>query len=306
MPASIHLELTLRDHPRRGALVTRIGSHLSGKPSIVLEYYSLMPALNEDKTYSCDAKRPLCLWLAYPEDMLGGRVADDCAQMLSEEERARWKGLRFDEHRREYLTTRFLVRTALSHCHPLPAEAWKFQVNSYGKPAVHPDCGLRFNLSNSSGLVVCLIGNEGELGVDAEPCDRATKIAELGCEFLSTLELAQLEVLPDQDKLNRALTLWTLKEAYIKARGLGLSLPLKKFSFVFDESDGFRLETDPCLNDDPTRWRFCLLNWAGYRIALAVEGKTDPHLQVWEARPSVAAPVRQPSGGEKWFPVLNL
>jgi 4'-phosphopantetheinyl transferase len=248
-------------------------------------------------------KEPLYLWCAYPEDPSTEAAINACVPLLSDEERAHWRALRFDRHRREYLTTRALVRTALSHYHPLALEAWRFRTNTYGKPAVDPDCGLRFNLSNSAGLVVCLIAQGVAVGVDAEPIERAEGIAELAPEVLSSLELGQLEVLRGPEKSNRVLSLWTLKEAYIKARGVGMSLPLNKVSFLFGGVEGIRLELDPCLdNEAGRRWRFCLIEHAGHRIALMVEGATTPELHMWEARPLLALPTQLAGGGEPWFP----
>ena len=158
-------------------------------------------------------KEALHLWFAYPNDVLADRTAHACELLLSEDERARWQAFKFDRLRREYLTTRALVRTALSHYHPIPPHAWRFTLNAYGKPATDPECGLRFNLSNSPGLVVCLIGQEGELGVDVEPRERVREIAEVAATAFSPLELAQLEALPSSEQLDRGLSLWTLKEA---------------------------------------------------------------------------------------------
>ena len=246
-------------------------------------------------------KKPLHLWYAHPEDVTEA-ITQACTPLLSEDERAQWQTFRFDRHRREYLTTRALVRTALSHYHPLAPEAWRFQTNPHGKPTVDPDCGLRFNLSNSLGLVVCLVAQGAEVGVDAEPIEHAEKVAELAPEVFSPLELAQLEALRGPEKLDRALSLWTLKEAYVKARGVGLSLPLNKFSFLFGGVEGIRLELDPCLSTEPARWRFCLVEYAGHRIALMAERATVPELQVWEVRPLLAPPTRLAAGGERWFP----
>jgi 4'-phosphopantetheinyl transferase len=247
-------------------------------------------------------KKPLHLWYAHPEDLTEA-VAETCATLLNEDERAQWQTFRFDRHRREYLTTRTLVRTALSHYHPLAPEAWRFQTNPYGKPTIEPDCGLRFNLSNSPGLVVCLIAQGAEVGVDAEPIERAEKVAELAPEVLSPLELVQLEALRGPEKLDRILSLWTLKEAYIKARGMGLSLPLSKISFLFGGVEGVRLELDPRLSTElESRWQFCLVEHAGHRIALMAERATVSELQVWEARPLLAPPTRLAAVGELWSP----
>lgn len=249
---------------------------------------------------------PLYLWFAHPGDLLSEAVTRRCEQLLSEDERERWQRFRFNRRRMEHLITRTLVRTALSHYHPLAPEAWRFKMNAYGKPTTDPDCGLRFNLSNSPELVACLISKGAEVGVDIEPHERAGSIVELAPQVFSPLEIAQLDEFAGQEKLDRALSLWTLKEAYIKARGMGLSLPLNKFSFLFGGRNGIRLEVDPSLCDEPERrWRFCLLNYAGHRIALMTERATAPDLQRWEARPVLAPPARLPDDEILWFPALR-
>jgi 4'-phosphopantetheinyl transferase len=247
-------------------------------------------------------KKPLSLWCAYPDDLLTEEAAEACAALLSEDERARWQRFRFERHAREFLATHALARTALSHYHPLAPQAWRFQVNAHGKPATDPECGLRFNLSNSVGLVVCLIAHGVNVGVDVEPYDRSDKILELAPEVFSPGELAELGELGGDEQLQRGLSLWTLKEAYIKARGMGLALPLKKFSFLFDGVEGLRLELDPSLDDDAGRWQFCLLEHRGHRIALITERTAGQVLEVWEASPLLSQPTQLSLHPETWFP----
>jgi 4'-phosphopantetheinyl transferase len=248
------------------------------------------------------SKDTLQLWFAYPNDLLAEGVAQACELLLSEEERARWQAFKFDRLRREYLTTHALARASLSHNHPIAPEAWRFTLNEYGKPATRPAYGLHFNLSNSRELVVCLIDYVAEVGVDVEPFTRAGDICEVAHRVFSPLELSQLEALPDSERFDRGLSLWTLKEAYIKARGMGLSLALNKISFVFGDTEGIRLELDSCLNDESGRWRFCLLDHAGHRIALMVERAADPELQIWEARPVLGQPTKLSNDSARWFP----
>jgi 4'-phosphopantetheinyl transferase len=194
----------------------------------------------------------------------------------------------------------------MSQYHPLAPEAWRFGLNAHGKPYVDPKCGLSFNLSNSPALVVCLIAQGTEVGVDIEPHENAEKIAQLAPEVFSSLELAQLGTLRGAERLDRALSLWTLKEAYIKARGLGLALSLNRFSFLFGGMEGIRLELDASVQNEPGQgWRFCLLDRAGHRIALMAGLTSDPALQQWEARPVLAPPTRLTFGGERWFPAAE-
>jgi 4'-phosphopantetheinyl transferase len=221
---------------------------------------------------------------------------------LNDEERARVERFKFERHRRESLATRALVRTALSRSHPTLPRDWRFKSNPQGKPETDPECGLSFNLSNSLGLVVCLVaeGTRAAVGVDVEPYERGKQIVELAPKVFSPAEQAQLKALPEAQKPDRALSLWTLKESYIKARGLGLQIPLDKFSFVFGETEGIRLEIDASLGDDAL-WQFCQLDHAGHRIAEMVEGMAMRELEVWEARPPFAEPVRVGASAVKWF-----
>lgn len=242
------------------------------------------------------------LWCAYPGDLLDEKFAGVCASLLSPDEKERMRSFRFERHRREYLAAHALTRIALSQYFPLAPEAWDFRTNDYGKPVAVPGCGLEFSLSHAPGLVVCLISHGSEVGVDTEPEERAATILEVAATVFSPGEMAQFESLGDKDKSNRALSVWTLKEAYVKARGLGLSLPLQRFSLLFGGPEGIRLELDPSLGDDPERWRFCLLNHAGHCIAAMVQDTDNPRLQVWEWRPSMAAATRQADAGERWFP----
>jgi 4'-phosphopantetheinyl transferase len=259
------------------------------------------------------------LWFAYPGDLADAAVAEACVALLSDAEREQAARFRFERHRHEYIATHALARIALSNSYPVPPHAWSFSVNKYGKPAPIPDCGLRFNQSNSVGLAVCLVASAAtraphvgpaaspgtgiEVGVDVESSSRAEEIVDLAPHVFSLAEQAQLEGLPATDRPGRALSLWTLKEAYIKARGIGLSLPLRKISFLFGGPVGIRLRVEPGIDDDPARWRFCLLNHMEHRIALVAQGAASG-LEVWESRPLLCAPRRLPDRKEPWFPIL--
>ena len=257
-------------------------------------------ASNCDRTG--EDEEQLYLWFAHPEELLAEAVTQQCALLLSEDERARWRRFRLARNRHEYLITRTLVRTALSQYHSIAPEAWRFQSNEYGKPSTVPDCGLRFNLSNSPGMVVCLISRGPEVGVDVEPYERAEEIAELAPEVFSPPELAQLAALSNRERLDRALSLWTLKEAYIKAKAMGLSLEMNEFSFLFGGAKGIRLEVDLRSCPEPGRsWKFCLLDHAGHRIALMAEMGDSPELQRWDARPFRSSPARLADSEVRWF-----
>jgi 4'-phosphopantetheinyl transferase len=246
-------------------------------------------------------KDTLNLWCAYPDDLLDEEAAQTCARMLSEDERERWQRFKFEKHRREYLATHALARIALSYHSGVPPDALRFQLNAYGKPSIDPDCGLHFNLSNSLSLVVCLTSEGAEVGVDVESRARSASIAEVGPRMFSLPELEQLENLCEDEKPERALRLWALKEAYIKARGMGLALPLNKFSFLFEGANSIQMEIDPDLNDSSERWRFCFLDYRDHCIALMVQSRALPKLSTWEVRLPVALPRQIAFAQETWF-----
>jgi len=243
----------------------------------------------------------LHLWCAYPDDLMDEAAAGACVQLLSEEERARWQGFKFEQHRREYLATHALARIALSHCGDLAPVTWRFEENAYGKPAIAPACGLRFNLSNSLGMVVCLVAEGIEVGVDVEARARAGSITEVGPRMFSAQERAQLEALSETERPERALRLWILKESYVKARGMGMAMPLNRFSFLFGGAEGIRMAIDPGLDDEPLRRRFCLLEHADHCMALMVESRTAREVKVWEARLPSAVPRPLELGTVRWF-----
>lgn len=251
----------------------------------------------------------LHLWCAHADDLLSEDTAHDCAEVLSEEERGRWQRFRVEHSRREYLAAHALVRNALSHYRPVAPRDWRFAIHAHGKPAPEPECGLRFNLSHSTGLVVCLVADAPvdigpvEVGIDVEARSRAPQIAEVARRVFSAAEREQLQALILEERLDRCLSLWTLKEAYIKARGLGMALPLERISFLFDRSGAARLQLGPAVDDDARQWRFCTLEHAQHRIAIAVESAAAGALSVWEARPPMATPVPIETGAVNWFPV---
>lgn len=259
------------------------------------------------------ARSRLQLWFAHPSDLSEPGINEACIAILDEAERARAARFKFERHRREYIATHALTRAALSHAHPSLPQSWSFSCNKHGKPSPVPECALRFNQSNSLELTVCLValpntidGAPTEVGVDVESFVRAEEIVPLASRVFSEAERAQLDALPAAERPDRALSLWTFKEAYIKARGMGLSLPLQKISFLFgepqnDEPRKIYFAAEPEVDDDPTRWQFCQFNYAGHRVALAVEASALCNPEFFEARPPLAPPAHLDLGSPVWF-----
>lgn len=251
------------------------------------------------------------LWFAYPSDLTHEPTERVCFSVLDGNERERASRFLNERHRREYVAAHALVRHALSYQEPRPAALWLFRTNAYGKPAVDAACDLQFNLSSCEELAVCLVGRGGEVGVDAEPFARGEDILELKDEVFSPAELTELSRLHRDERPNRALSLWVLKEAYAKARGVGLTLSLRDISFLSDDPHGIRLQTECFVDRNPEKWRFCLIDLLQHRVAIVVDsscgvpseaGTGEPCLECFEARAPLFAPKESGPSRSEWFP----
>lgn len=199
------------------------------------------------------------LWLLDARAPATDALLPQAEALLSEDERVLLARASHPGRRREVLLGRWLVRTRLSRYAARAPAAWRFVRNEHGCPAVDPPEGtLRFNLSHTHGLLACVVAH-GEVGVDVEWTARRGRTLEVADRSFSAPELAALRALPPDQRSSRFFDLWTLKEAYIKARGMGLALPLGRFSFEFEGPEPV-VRVAPELGDDGGRWRFFLLS----------------------------------------------
>lgn len=223
-----------------------------------------------------DLKRGVChLWWWRPDASLSETLARRGLPLLSADELARYRRFLVPHAGQTFLAARVLLRWVLSaYCTIAPAD-WRFETNPWGRPRIavsNAPAGLAFNLSHKPGCVACLIGHGRSLGVDVE--DTAANrphVLELAERFFSPSEAAALRALPVGRQFDRFYELWTLKESYIKARGMGLSLGLSRFSF-FPDGNTASVRFDPGFHDDPAAWDFQLFHPdPQHVIATAVE-----------------------------------
>jgi len=180
-----------------------------------------------------------------------------CEALLSDEELAHSRRLRFPQHQREYILSHALLRTSLSHYARIAPRAWAFLRNDFGKPSLIETAGsehLRFNLSHTQGLSVCAIGRYCELGVDVEFHGNPGAMLDVADEYFSEREISDLKARPLAEQGDVFFRYWTLKESYIKARGEGLSIPLDGFSFSIESDSAIRLLNADGEADDA--WQF--------------------------------------------------
>jgi 4'-phosphopantetheinyl transferase len=192
-------------------------------------------------------------------------------QHLSIEERARRDRLRFGADRRDFTIAHDLLRRSLSKYADIPPTYWRFATNEYGKSSIEnidPQVrALSFSLSHTRGCVACAIASKVALGVDVERIDQSQRVQEIADRYFSEKEAAWLCKCPDELRNTRFAELWTLKEAFLKAMGLGLSGSLTDVSFGLDEHARVKIFGPSIIN--PLEWHAALFEPV-YNVRLAV------------------------------------
>tara|TARA_B100001057_G_C22849769_1_gene950507 strand:- start:597 stop:1367 length:771 start_codon:yes stop_codon:yes gene_type:complete len=137
-------------------------------------------------------------------------------------------------HRLEFVLGKWLTRICLSEYTGLGMGDLQFTSNAYGKPQPREGLGAQapyFNLSHSRGRAVLALSLSPQLGVDIEFAGRERRFSKIAHRYFADSEAQDLLALSGSAQQQRFYELWSLKEAYIKARGLGLSIPLRSFAY---------------------------------------------------------------------------
>jgi 4'-phosphopantetheinyl transferase len=222
------------------------------------------------------------IWYVFTERLTDPVLLAAYQGLLAPEEQARHQRFHFARDRHLFLVARALVRTTLSRYAAVPPEVWGFTPNRYGRPEISAPVGappLRFNLSHTSGLVACAVAWDREVGVDVEDVGRPGSHVHLARRFFAPSEAEHVESLSAEHQEERFFDFWTLKEAYIKARGMGLALPLADFAFRLEPAQSVRISFTGTIADDPTTWQFAQFRPSErHKLAVAVRRATGHDL----------------------------
>ncbi len=207
------------------------------------------------------------------------RPDDDFAPLearLSPEERARADGFAFPRERRLFVASRGLLRGLLARLAGGTPSSQEIVLDGLGKPRLAGSCGqgrLRFNVSHSGGLWACAVALHREVGLDLEEVRPERGVESIMRRYFAPAESAALLALPEGERSAAFHRVWTRKEAWLKARGFGISVPLDSFEVSHEAGDARLLATRP----DPAeaaRWSFRDLDFGpGFAGALAVAGE---------------------------------
>lgn len=200
--------------------------------------------------------------------------APGLTSVLSDADRAHIERFHFDIDRDVACASRVLQRLALSRCASVSPESWHFTAEPRQKPRISGPASappLEFSVANTRGLVACAVTTGRRVGVDVER-DRADLPVSVVRRCWSHTERTQFESLPPEEQCRRFADVWTAKEAYAKALGLGLALDLQLVGIEVVPV-GYRLDLDTRLHENGTNWALAV--WKprpSHTLALCVEG----------------------------------
>jgi 4'-phosphopantetheinyl transferase len=201
---------------------------------------------------------------------------DSFRRTLASDEQARAERFYFHRDRERFIAARGVLRAILGRYLNKAPASLSFCYSSHGKPALVSESGgdaLRFNISHSHGVALYAVTRGREVGIDLELVRSGLEIEEIAERFFSRLEIATLRALPTDLRRRAFFLCWTRKEAYIKARGEGLSLPLDQFDVSLIPGEPATLMSTRPDSGEALRWSLHELALdPGYAAALAVEG----------------------------------
>jgi len=198
---------------------------------------------------------------------------------LSEDEIERSKRYRFEQDRRCFVARRGILRQLLGRYTGLVPAEIAYHLNPYGKLSLssHP---LQFNLSTCQNRFVIAFILEKPVGVDLELVHSFTELDRMAERWFSPVEQAGLSYLVPEFQMDAFFHIWTQKEAFIKAHGEGLSLPLQDFSVSVDPNLPGGLLSIRTGAEDVSAWKiYTHMPVAGWRVAVCVRADAEVEIR---------------------------
>jgi len=192
-------------------------------------------------------------------------------RLLADDELKRAQRFYFQKDRNHFTIARGVLRHILGRYLNKSPSRLRFCYNSYGKPFLSKET-LCFNLSHSHGLALVALTLGRKIGVDLERVRSNTDFLAIAERFFSPQEVAVLQALPEHQQQEGFFNCWTRKEAYIKGKGRGLSIPLGKFAVSLAPGEPAKLLDVHWDSQEAPRWLLqALTPGPGYTAAFAVE-----------------------------------
>lgn len=212
-------------------------------------------------------------WLdAQPADYLHLR------EILSQDEIDRANRFVFPRDRDHFIVARGKLREFLGSYLRLPPQSLRFDARKFGKPCLRDQQDLHFNLTHSYGLALYAFASEREVGIDAEKIRPDFGGEEIAKRYFSEAEQEEFRELPAELRATAFFLCWTRKEAYIKAHGDGLQIPLASFDVSLTPGKPETLRTA-----DQQRWNLHSFTPASGYAAAIISGGDAPSIRFWDS-----------------------
>lgn len=212
-------------------------------------------------------------------------ILQTLSRTLSPDETERAAKFFFQRDRDHFVVARGVLRTILGGYLKVAPARLRFVYDEYGKPALSEipgESSLSFNLSHSHGLALYGLTLEGKIGIDIEHVREDFDFDRIAEQFFAPREVEMLRALPLNMRREGFFNCWTRKEAYIKAIGHGLSLPLDEFVVSLAPGEPAALLSITDTAQEAFRWSIKdLIPEPGYVAAVVVEGQ-DWQLAFWQ------------------------
>lgn len=209
------------------------------------------------------------LWIVRPESVTDKSTLAACMDVLSDLEKQRYRRFRFARDRHRYLVSHAMVRNVLSRYAELTPDAWVFSQADHGRPEV-VNTGLtdiRFNLSHTDGLAACVVTSTCDCGVDVERVHMRHNPVGVAKRMFSIAEYEHMQRLQGREQLEYFFTRWTLREAYTKARGIGITFPTHQLDFDVRSATEIDISFQENIEDKEEDWQLALFSLTDEHIA---------------------------------------
>ena len=198
-------------------------------------------------------------WVAHFEEPATSTIVCAARAQLTHQELTRADAARKSVDRDHRILGRALARYALSQCAAVAPRDWRFALGPCGRPEIAWPLvvpRLHFNVAHASGIAACAVADDLPVGVDVEAMDRVSLIDEIEVDVLGAHERAALAGQPAAVRSRGLYVRWTLKEAYAKARGIGIGVPLRAIEFDIRSCERPQVRFGAGIADDESAWTF--------------------------------------------------
>lgn len=213
------------------------------------------------------------------------RSADQLSKLGGElplEEQERADRFRLEHDRMRFLLGRLIARTVLARCLQQPPREIRLILDDSKKPSV-ASSSLHFNISHSGDYILLALARDRRIGVDIERLREVEDMNEIATRYFSKVEQSCLNSAARETRMESFFRCWTMKEAYIKARGEGFGLALDSFDVAFLAGESPRLLATRFDSADAGRWSFHRVDVGPDHVAaLATESPSQLELKLWD------------------------